>query len=594
MSDNTNIKNEIDTNLEKMTKENVFFFTDIDRYIKDGAFQKAADKLGGLMVSQANNPGLYLRLLLCKYNESSIAHYIYENRKEPAKIKAVFAQPEWASLKASLSEEDAFLAIHAEHFYDLCDEEERIRKAGPSQYRGMQEEKAKAQEAQVSASDETNQQEAQVSASDETNQPEAPVEKTAVQEVPLLTRFFKRLWSFILAIRPFLIFVLFCVLVIGGIVYIQKEFGERKDVIMLFYLFAVAYFGFIYLYARTDFFQDRRNVDTKKEYETQKEFNAALRKLEDRKWNTYKKLEEAEALFKKREHTSARVAKISPEQKGMLGKTCSNCGSNMSFDASTKRLVCPFCGKTQSMSDTDGITTIKDVKLALAQERYSKASILVVELLKKKPDDLELLLISLRCSLRTPTISEGLHERRNNPAELQRVLDQDEWDKLKEIRPNGDVAAFTRMSKQYCERNMRLLGKEPRKPGDEPEEARPVQDDSDKYISKRTVFLFIAGIIIAFLVLLNIFPENFVIILVVTLITLGIFFSFIGPAAVDNDSSYVFSPLSAKDIREFDKDFNKKEDQRKKMKKQQQEKDQAEAEALEELYSKIKDLERNL
>ena len=581
MSDNTNIKNEIDTNLEKMTKENGFFFTDIDRYIKDGAFQKAADKLGGLMVSQANNPGLYLRLLLCKYNESSIAHYIYENRKEPAKIKAVFAQPEWASLKASLSEEDAFLAIHAEHFYDLCDEEERIRKAGPSQYRGMQEEKAKAQEAQVSASDETN-------------QPEAPVEKTAVQEVPLLTRFFKRLWNFILAIRPFLIFVLFCVLVIGGIVYIQKEFGERKDVIMLFYLFAVAYFGFIYLYARTDFFQDRRNVDTKKEYETQKEFNAALRKLEDRKWNTYKKLEEAEALFKKREHTSARVAKISPEQKGMLGKTCSSCGSNMSFDASTKRLVCPFCGKTQSMSDTDGITTIKDVKLALAQERYSKASILVVELLKKKPDDLELLLISLRCSLRTPTISEGLHERRNNPAELQRVLDQDEWDKLQEIRPNGDVAAFTRMSKQYCERNMRLLGKEPRKPGDEPEEARPVQDDSDKYISKRTVFLFIAGIIIAFLVLLNIFPENFVIILVVILITLGFFFSFIDPAAVDNDSTYVFSPLSAKDIREFDKDFNKKEDQRKKMKKQQQEKDQAEAEALEELYNKIKDLERNL
>ena len=174
MSDNTNIKNEIDTNLENMTKENGFFFTDIDRYIKDGAFQKAADKLGGLMVSQANNPGLYLRLLLCKYNESSIAHYIYENRKEPAKIKAVFAQPEWASLKASLSEEDAFLAIHAEHFYDLCDEEERIRKAGPFQYRGMQEEKAKAQEAQVSASDETN-------------QPEAPVEKTAVQEVPLLT-----------------------------------------------------------------------------------------------------------------------------------------------------------------------------------------------------------------------------------------------------------------------------------------------------------------------------------------------------------------------------------------------------------------------
>ena len=581
MSDNTNIKNEIDTNLEKMTKENGFFFTDIDRYIKDGAFQKAADKLGGLMVSQANNPGLYLRLLLCKYNESSIAHYIYENRKEPAKIKAVFAQPEWASLKASLSEEDAFLAIHAEHFYDLCDEEERIRKAGPFQYRGMQEENAKAQEAQVSASDETN-------------QPEAPVEKTAVQEVPLLTRFFKRLWNFILAIRPFLIFVLFCVLVIGGIVYIQKEFGERKDVIMLFYLFAVAYFGFIYLYARTDFFQDRRNVDTKKEYETQKEFNAALRKLEDRKWNTYKKLEEAEALFKKREHTSARVAKISPEQKGMLGKTCSNCGSNMSFDASTKRLVCPFCGKTQSMSDADGITTIKDVKLALAQERYSKASILVVELLKKKPDDLELLLISLRCSLRTPTISEGLHERRNNPAELQRVLDQDEWDKLQEIRPNGDVAAFTRMSKQYCERNMRLLGKEPRKPGDEPEEARPVQDDSDKYISKRTVFLFIAGIIIASLVLLSIFPENFVIILVVILITLGFFFSFIDPAAVDNDSSYVFSPLSAKDIREFDKDFNKKEDQRKKMKKQQQEKDQAEAEALEELYNKIKDLERNL
>ena len=594
MSDNTNIKNEIDTNLEKMTKENGFFFTDIDRYIKDGAFQKAAEKLGGLMVSQANNPGLYLRLLLCKYNESSIAHYIYENRKEPAKIKAVFAQPEWASLKASLSEEDAFLAIHAEHFYDLCDEEERIRKAGPFQYRGMQEENAKAQEAQVSASDETNQQEAQVSASDETNQPEVPVEKTAVQEVPLLTRFFKRLWNFILAIRPFLIFVLFCVLVIGGIVYIQKEFGERKDVIMLFYLFAVAYFGFIYLYARTDFFQDRRNVDTKKEYETQKEFNAALRKLEDRKWNTYKKLEEAEALFKKREHTSARVAKISPEQKGMLGKTCSNCGSNMSFDASTKRLVCPFCGKTQSMSDADGITTIKDVKLALAQERYSKASILVVELLKKKPDDLELLLISLRCSLRTPTISEGLHERRNNPAELQRVLDQDEWDKLQEIRPNGDVAAFTRMSKQYCERNMRLLGKEPRKPGDEPEEARPVQDDSDKYISKRTVFLFIAGIIIASLVLLSIFPENFVIILVVILITLGFFFSFIDPAAVDNDSSYVFSPLSAKDIREFDKDFNKKEDQRKKMKKQQQEKDQAEAEALEELYNKIKDLERNL
>ena len=581
MSDNTNIKNEIDTNLEKMTKENGCFFTDIDRYIKDGAFQKASDKLGGLMVSQANNPGLYLRLLLCKYNESSIAHYIYENRKEPAKIKAVFAQPEWASLKASLSEEDAFLAIHAEHFYDLCDEEERIRKAGPSQYRGMQEEKAKAQEAQVSASDETN-------------QPEAPVEKTAVQEVPLLTRFFKRLWNFILAIRPFLIFVLFCVLVIGGIVYIQKEFGERKDVIMLLYLFAVAYFGFIYLYARTDFFQDRRNVDTKKEYETQKEFNAALRKLEDRKWNTYKKLEEAEALFKKREHTSARVAKISPEQKGMLGKTCSNCGSNMSFDASTKRLVCPFCGKTQSMSDADGITTIKDVKLALAQERYSKASILVVELLKKKPDDLELLLISLRCSLRTPTISEGLHERRNNPAELQRVLDQDEWDKLQEIRPNGDVAAFTRMSKQYCERNMRLLGKEPRKPGDEPEEARPVQDDSDKYISKRTVFLFIAGIIIASLVLLSIFPENFVIILVVILITLGFFFSFIDPAAVDNDSTYVFSPLSAKDIREFDKDFNKKEDQRKKMKKQQQEKDQAEAEALEELYNKIKDLERNL
>ena len=581
MSDNTNIKNEIDTNLEKMTKENGFFFTDIDRYIKDGAFQKASDKLGGLMVSQANNPGLYLRLLLCKYNKSSIAHYIYGNRKEPAKIKAVFAQPEWASLKASLSEEDAFLAIHAEHFYDLCDEEERIRKAGPFQYRGMQEEKAKAQEAQVSASDETN-------------QPEAPVEKTAVQEVPLLTRFFKRLWNFILAIRPFLIFVLFCVLVIGGIVYIQKEFGERKDVIMLFYLFAVAYFGFLYLYARTDFFQDRRNVDTKKEYETQKEFNAALRKLEDRKWNTYKKLEEAEALFKKREHTSARVAKISPEQKGMLGKTCSNCGSNMSFDASTKRLVCPFCGKTQSMSDADGITTIKDVKLALAQERYSKASILVVELLKKKPDDLELLLISLRCSLRTPTISEGLHERRNNPAELQRVLDQDEWDKLKEIRPNGDVAAFTKMSKQYCERNMRLLGKEPRKPGDEPEEARPVQDDSDKYISKRTVFLFIAGIIIASLVLLSIFPEYFVIILVVILITLGFFFSFIDPTAVDNDSSYVFSPLSAKDIREFDKDFNKKEDQRKKMKKQQQEKDQAEAEALEELYNKIKDLERNL
>lgn len=141
---------------------------------------------------------------------------------------------------------------------------------------------------------------------------------------------------------------------------------------------------------------------------------------------------------------------------------------------------------------------------------------------------------------------------------------------------------------------MRLLGKEPRKPGDEPEEARPVQDDSDKYISKRTVFLFIAGIIIASLVLLSIFPENFVIILVVILITLGFFFSFIDPAAVDNDSSYVFSPLSAKDIREFDKDFNKKEDQRKKMKKQQQEKDQAEAEALEELYNKIKDLERNL
>ena len=198
--------------------------------------------------------------------------------------------------------------------------------------------------------------------------------------------------------------------------------------------------------------------DEEAKLDAETEFRMQLRRVDDLKWDTYKKIEEAEERLYKYEGKQLRIPVV--EKEDFQGRTCINCGSNMSWNRESKILVCPFCGKTQTLSEKAGKPTLKDIDMALEDGLYPKASAMVVELRKENKTDPQLILRSLRCSLRTSNISQALFEERKNPVTLQKILDRSEWDLLSETLPNRSKD-FPRKAKKYCILSMRLLGVEP-------------------------------------------------------------------------------------------------------------------------------------
>jgi len=140
------------------------------------------------------------------------------------------------------------------------------------------------------------------------------------------------------------------------------------------------------------------------------------------------------------------------------GKTCSNCGSNLDFDRNRKILVCPFCGKTKLLEDTDEPVTLAAIDAAIKDGLYGRAAKMIEELKKTEPDDPRLTVRSLRCALLSPTIADALHNARKDSGEIKKFLDLSEWTLLSSQLSEKDKTFIGRV-KEYCSVSTDLINK---------------------------------------------------------------------------------------------------------------------------------------
>lgn len=448
----------------------------------------ALDELAALAspdeLASLENPEFYYRALLKNCQDETLSHYLYQNREDETKMESFFQNPDWSSFSVVLSDEDHGFASCCEHFRDLCQKIENLQKEGPEKVESDH-------------------------ADDEENELTADEYYEKISKIPAGS--FEHRVSMVIQI-VLLILAFFALFII--------DTKTKTDPTVMKYLYiGLTAYSVIALICtlsswRGSFYDSQRQKsmeqwvkmqNRKKEQATidaRNEFNSKLRNLEKQRWDTYARMQEAENAFLHGSRSKATSVRQSTSGSALLsGKTCANCGGNLSFDPRKKLLICPFCGNTRTLTDTTAAYTLQDLDTALSNEQYNKASTIVVELRKKDPENPGLLTRYCCCSLRARSVYEALSSKRKLPGELQRVLDWNGWEQFNEVS-STNARAFSNHCRSFCERSMLLLGVKPRKKSTGEEHSAYVPETEPIWIfllKMAAVALAFIGVIAAFL-----------------------------------------------------------------------------------------------
>lgn len=439
----------------------------------------ALDELASL-----ENPDVYYRSLLKNCQDETLSHYLYQNREDETKMKSFFQSPDWSSFSVVLSDADHGFASCCEYFRDLCQKIENLQKEGPEKVESDH-------------------------ADDEDNELTADEYYEKISKIPAGS--FEHRVSMVIQI-VLLILAFFALFII------DTKTKTDPTVMKYLYIGLTAYFGICLLFTVASWRGGSYEGDRQKSMEqwvqmqnrkkeqakinARNEFNSKLRNLEKQRWDTYTRMQEAENAYLHGSRSKATsVREAASGSASLSGKTCANCGGNMSFDPRKKLLICPFCGNTRTLTDTTDAYTLKDLDTALSNEQYNKASTIVVELRKKDPENPGLLARNFCCSLRARSVYEALSSKRKLPGELQRVLDWNGWEQFNEA-PSTKARAFSNHCRSFCERSMLLLGVKPRKKSTGEEHSAYVPETEPIWIfllKMAAVALAFIGVIAAFL-----------------------------------------------------------------------------------------------
>ena len=439
----------------------------------------ALDELASL-----ENPDVYYRSLLKNCQDETLSHYLYQNREDETKMESFFQSPDWSSFSVVLSDDDHGFASCCEHFRELCRKIETLQKEGPEKVESDH-------------------------ADDEEKELTADEYYEKISKIPAGS--FEHRVSMVIQI-VLLILAFFALFII------DTKTKTDPTVMKYLYIGLTAYFGICLLFTvaswRGGSYEGDRQKSMKQWVQMQNrkkeqakinarnEFNSKLRNLEKQRWDTYTRMQEAENAYLHGSRSKATsVREAASGSASLSGKSCANCGGNMSFDPRKKLLICPFCGNTRTLTDTTDAYTLKDLDTALSNEQYNKASTIVVELRKKDPENPGLLARNFCCSLRARSVYEALSSKRKLPGELQRVLDWNGWEQFNEA-PSTKARAFSNHCRSFCERSMLLLGVKPRKKRTGEEHSAYVPETEPIWIfllKMAAVALAFIGVIAAFL-----------------------------------------------------------------------------------------------
>ena len=145
-------------------------------------------------------------------------------------------------------------------------------------------------------------------------------------------------------------------------------------------------------------------------------------------------------------------------------KTCYNCGGNLKFDRDKKILVCPFCGKTQSLNDSGEPATLEGAIRAMKAEQYLKARNMLTELSRNEgsdpdcPHDPKIILLLMLCGYRATSLADVLSENRKNASALQNLMKRSEWATLAENLPEDRKDLITDVL-EFCTLSIKIEGK---------------------------------------------------------------------------------------------------------------------------------------
>lgn len=483
MGNNSSPENALETNLQPdhsaLEDPSALDDQPVSDDLSESEDLSALDELASL-----ENPDVYYRSLLKNCQDETLSHYLYQNREDETKMKSFFQSPDWSSFSVVLSDADHGFASCCEHFRDLCQKIENLQKEGPEKVESDH-------------------------ADDEENELTADEYYEKISKIPAGS--FEHRVSMVIQI-VLLILAFFALFII------DTKTKTDPTVMKYLYIGLTAYFGICLLFTVASWRGGSYEGDRQKSMEqwvqmqnrkkeqakinARNEFNSKLRNLEKQRWDTYSRMQEAENAYLHGSRSKATsVREAASGSASLSGKSCANCGGNMSFDPRKKLLICPFCGNTRTLTDTTDAYTLKDLDTALSNEQYNKASTIVVELRKKDPENPGLLARNFCCSLRARSVYEALSSKRKLPGELQRVLDWNGWEQFNEA-PSTKARAFSNHCRSFCERSMLLLGVKPKKKSTGEEQSAYVPETEPIWIfllKMAAVALAFIGVIAAFL-----------------------------------------------------------------------------------------------
>ena len=527
-------------------------------------------------LASLSDPNVYYQSLLKNCKDETLSHYLYQNREDEKKMYYFFESHDWASFSIVLSDADRALFTSFEHFRDLCRKIEELEKNGPEKA-GSEEVESESDDTEVTSDDYYEKISKIRSDSAEKRG------SLAIQNILFIIGFFVLVWIDMTQKTDSTIM---------AFLYIGLAFYFGISLLITFW----SRLGGTYSESQKKSMEQWVNLQNRKKEQAltdaKNEFNRNLRNLEKQRWDTYARMQEAENAFlngSRAKATSVRSSVSVPVS--LSGKTCSNCGGNLSFDPRRKLLICPFCGNTRSLTDTTDAYTLQDLNDAIAHGQYNKASTIVVDLRKKDPENPDLLTRSLCCSLRAPSVYEALSSRRKLPGELQRVLDWDGWNRFDEAS-STKARAFSNQCRNFCERSMLLLGVKPKEKDSEKKSSGYVAEAEPTWLfalKVGAVALVFLGVI-AFLLYFTITDQFGLYKIVCSLAVLaGIFVYIVIPL---KDRYYDMISFSERPKNISGLSGNEAwEEKKRKLAKQEIRKEEN---ALDELLERIKDMEKNL
>lgn len=435
-------ENNLKSNTVKDVENTSEMIKDVDELLNTGAFVAAQERLDEFENSEivTADPRYHIRKILVEKKDTSLSHLLYEDRKYPTLLKETLDDPNWVNTCKNLSEKDKIFAERVDAFYDIsCKIYEHIKDAPEHMHLSVPDPKER----------ERDHKKLDIKAEDT---PDNAKEKPAYSPFPINGTKFAIISLSILALLFYIA--------------MKTQYEPLiKVLIVVEMIFPIGVLIFMAVIADppTETKQPKPpivNSSTKspQELEAENAFHKEMIRLKGLQWDAYKDMEKAEKELDR----NCRIADMRGPQEqnsGLSGKTCLSCGSNMLFDKDKKILVCPFCGSRKTLDDFDEPISIESIDRLILERRYNKAAAMVVELENKTPDDPALLVRSIRCSFRAPTIYDALNENRKDEFGIRRIYNCKEWEKLSEVLPK-EKSLFVPSVKEFCSVSMKLLGKD--------------------------------------------------------------------------------------------------------------------------------------